>query len=70
MYELNYVGTINKRIAARCGDRRYNAGSTGSDNFPAGGSNKSARSNGDLFRPLRDASVAPLANSGRMRRFA
>ena len=69
MYETNYVGIINKRIAARYGDRSGD-GSTRSDNFPAGGSNKSARGNGDLFRPLRDASVAPLANSGRMRRFA
>lgn len=68
MYELKYVGTINKRIAARCGDRRSD-GSTGSGNFPAG-RDKPDRSDGDLFRPLRDASVAPSANSGRMRRFA
>ena len=58
-----YVGTINKRIAARCCVCRYSDGSTESDNCPAGGTDKSARSDGDLFRLVRNASFPPSANS-------
>jgi hypothetical protein len=58
---IEYVGTINQRTAVR-NHNGYDGGSTGSD--------KPARSDGDLLGLVRHASGSTAANFGRMRRFA